>query len=335
MITRIAQTQLPKVFIIILNWKNAPDTIECLESVFRLNSDRFQVIVCDNASSDNSIATISQWLSERNLSKTLLNESELDAIKSPLTTDIVIISNLQNCGYAGGNNRGLRYIFSVGDENDYLWIINNDTTLDAEALNSLLSEASKRSEVSFFGSTIMEFTNRDIIQTQGGDHYYPWLGLTRHIGGGLNLGHQHPQLNVERAMSYVSGAAVFVRLSAARRLGLMTEDYFLFFEEADWATRARRLGMKFGYASASLVYHKVGATVGTKVFTRRKSQLADYYGVKNRLIITKKFFTWALPTVYLVIFFTLLKRLITGQFDRAWMVMKIILNIDERPIRQN
>lgn len=329
--TPTAHSRSPKVFVIILNWKNAPDTIECLESVFKLKGHDYQVIVCDNASADNSKAKIWDWLVRHNHVVSKINESDLDSIKSPLDAEAVLISNEQNYGYAGGNNRGLRYALAAGDDQDFVWIINNDTDPDPEALICLIEVAARRPEVSLFGSTILDFSQREKIQTQGGDHFYPWFGMSRHIGEGLALNHQLPPGVVEARMGYVVGAAVFARLSAVDKIGLMEESYFLYFEEVDWATRAHRLGIKIGYAPESLVYHKEGSTIGSSVFAKRKSELADYYGIKNRLVMTRRLFPWALPTVYLAMVFTLFKRLLTGQFDRAWMVVSIMLGISKRP----
>lgn len=323
--------QVPKTFVIILNWNNAPDTIECLESVFKLNSSDFQVIVCDNASTDNSKAAIWDHLVRHNHVVNKINESDLGSIKSLLDAEVVLISNLHNYGYAGGNNRGLRYALAAGVKNDFVWIINNDTDPDPEALICLIEAAARRPEISLFGSTILDFSQREKIQTQGGDQFYPWFGMSRHIGEGLALDHQLPLAVVEVRMGYVVGAAVFARLSAVAKIGLMEEGYFLYFEEVDWATRAHRLGIEIGYAPESLVYHKEGSTIGSSVFAKRKSELADYYGIKNRLVMTRRLFSWALPTVYLAMLFTLFKRLLTGQFDRAWMVATIMLGIDQRP----
>ncbi|MEK7170744.1 MAG: glycosyltransferase family 2 protein, partial [Patescibacteria group bacterium] len=220
---------------------------------------------------------------------------------------------------------------AAGADQDFVWIINNDTTLDPEALNKLLEEATLRTEIGIFGSTILDFSNHSKIQTQGGDRFYPWVGMSRHIGEGLTLENQLPRAVVEAKMSYVVGSSVFARLSAVDKIGLMEERYFLYFEEVDWATRAKRLGVKIGYAPESLVYHKDGSTISGSVLAKRKSLTADYYGIKNRLVVARRLFRWALPTVYLAMLITLAKRLLTGQFDRAWMVLTIILGIDRRP----
>jgi len=76
----------PKVFIIILNWNGLQDTLECLESVYKLDYPNFEVIVVDNGSSDESVAAIST-----NYPK------------------VTLIVNKENLGFEGGNNVGIRY----------------------------------------------------------------------------------------------------------------------------------------------------------------------------------------------------------------------------------
>ncbi len=328
--------QIPQVFVIVLNWNNAPDSIECLESIFKLNNDNFQVLVCDNDSTDNSVELILGWLAEHKLTVDEVSETDLTLVKSKLNTDVVLIKNKQNYGYAGGNNRGLSYTLSVGGKEDFVWIVNNDTTFHPEALNALINDAAQRSDVGLFGSTILDYHTRNTIQTQGGDRFYPWFGMSRHIGEGRLPKDGLSQETVESRMSYVVGASIFIRLATVRLLGLMAEEYFLYFEEVDWAIRARRLGINLGYAPKSLVYHKEGGTVGASVSNRRKSPLADFYGIRNRLLITRRLFPWALPTVYLAMFLvTFMKRLLTGQLDRAWMVLAIMLGVAKSPAQPN
>jgi GT2 family glycosyltransferase len=88
----------------------------------------------------------------------------------------------------------------------------------------------------------------------------------------------------------------------------MCEDYFLFFEEVDWAIRCGD-SFKLAYAPESVVYHKVGASIGTSSIVTQKSKTCDYYSVRNRMYFTKKYFPRALPTVYLTIFFAILTRI--------------------------
>lgn len=318
------------VYVIVLNWNNAADTIECLASIFKLQTHNFKLIICDNASSDDSVKVIKEWLANHNHPVTELDES---ALETAMAAEATLIRNHRNYGYAGGNNRGLSYALSVGGLNDFAWIVNNDTAFDPQALQALLAAAAKRPEISFFGSTILDYRERDVIQTQGGDQFYPLFGLSQSIGRGRTLATQLPAGTVEARISYIVGASVFVRLSAVKKIGSMEERYFLYFEEIDWATRARRQGLKLGYVPESLVYHQEGGTIGSHSRAAQKNLISDYYGVKNRIVMTRRLFPWALPTVYLAMLFTLIKRLVSGQFDRAWMVIKIMLGFNHRPIQ--
>ena len=111
-------------------------------------------------------------------------------------------------------------------------------------------------------------------------------------------------------------------------VGLMCEDYFLYFEELDWALRGQGR-FSLAYAPASAVYHKIGASIGTSSDPRRKSLLCDYYATRNRLLFTRRFFREALPTVYLSVLFAILSRFLCGRADAAIMIWQILLGHDK------
>lgn len=124
-------------------------------------------------------------------------------------------------------------------------------------------------------------------------------------------------------MRYVVGAALFARADMVRRIGLMCEDYFLYFEEIDWAERGRK-HFTLAYAPDSLVYHKEGASSGRDRKRRRTSRFSDQLYLENRLKIARKFFPWALPVVYAGLLYALVRRLFRGQPDRVTMILKIM-----------
>jgi hypothetical protein len=104
----------------------------------------------------------------------------------------------------------------------------------------------------------------------------------------------------------------------------MCEDYFLYFEELDWATRAKGK-FSLAFASRSVVYHKEGGTIGTKSDPMEKSFLSDYFSLRNRLVFTRKHHPVALPTVWFGLFVALANRLRRGQIDRARMILRLIV----------
>jgi len=117
----------PKVEIIILNWNRFRDTAECLESVFRIRYPNFSVVVVDNGSEDDSAAQV---------------ENTFDRV--------TLIRNRENLGYAEGNNVGIRHALENGA--DYVWLLNNDTVVDREALAALVDLAERDRGIGILGS---------------------------------------------------------------------------------------------------------------------------------------------------------------------------------------
>jgi GT2 family glycosyltransferase len=108
-------------------------------------------------------------------------------------------------------------------------------------------------------------------------------------------------------------------------VGLLQEDYFLYFEELDWAVRARGR-FRLGYAASSVVYHKEGSSIGGSDRAKTaKSATADLYALKNRVRFTRRFYPYALPTVYLGLLLALANRVRRRQWDRVALIVRIML----------
>lgn len=332
-----------KVYIIILNWNGWKDTIECLESVFCNHYDNYTVVVCDNDSSDNSLEKIKQWadgtinvetkniesleISTRRkpISYITYSKSEAEAggflIKEP---ELILIKNGNNFGFAGGNNVGIRYALAK-NEFDYIWLLNNDTVIKTDALIQLVKRVEDKPTKGICGSTLIYYHRPDKVQAFGGATFNKWICAPKHIGE-LEDWEYLDNINadlIEKKMDYVVGASMLVTRKFIVDIGLLSEDYFLYYEEMDWATRAKGF-YDLAYAPQSIVYHKEGSTIGSSRDHRKNSFIADYYLIKNRIVFTKKFFKYALPTVYLGIFVTLLRRIIRFRWDRVAMIIRIL-----------
>ena len=142
----------PKVYIIVLNYNNAADTIECLESLREIKYANYEVILVDNASSDNSDSILSSYASEY----------------------IHYIRNEYNYGYAAGNNIGIRYAMQRND-GSFVWILNNDTIVSPYALGYLVETCMYDSSIGVCGSKILYYYG-DGIQGYGGRYNY-WFGI--------------------------------------------------------------------------------------------------------------------------------------------------------------
>lgn len=340
-----------KVYIILLNWNGWIDTIECLESVFRSNYPNYQVIVCDNNSQDRSLEHIQAW-AEGRLDVSLPTTNSLRRLSFPpvpkpipyilwrytnaennITADdvnrsLVLIQINANLGFAGGCNVGLRYIASKNDFN-YVWLLNNDTVIESSALDYLVQRMREKPRAGLCGSTIIYYHDPTRIQALGGFKYNKWLGTSKQIGNLDAWKESVDQEQIEKQMFGIQGASILVSNEFIKTIGLMSEDYFLYFEEQDWAMRAKEK-FELAFSSLSVVYHKEGTSTGGRSFQKKKSLLSDYFSSRSRLLFTKKFFPWALPTVYLGIILAVLKRIFYFDFLNALMLVKALLKYSDR-----
>ncbi len=337
---------MKRAYVLIVNWNGWQDTIECLESVFRLDYPDYRVIVCDNGSTDDSCDRILAWANgQPPVPADTRKKHHLDLIvppvKKPLSCAVygkeeaeaggrlsfdpalTLIRTGENLGFAGGNNVGLKYALAR-DEFNYVWLLNNDTVVESGALQALVQRMSTKSSAGICGSTLVRYDEPERIQARGGGWYCKWIGLPWHLGQLEKVAAQPRLKRVEKWMNYVVGASMLVSRDFLVDVGLMCEDYFLFFEEADWALRGKK---KYGlaYASNSIVYHKVGASIGTSTDPRKKSLVCDYYSTRNRIRFTLKHYPIALLTVYPALCCAVLFRLILGQWDRGGMILRLML----------
>jgi hypothetical protein len=241
---------------------------------------------------------------------------------------LFLIRNDENLGFAGGNNVGLRYVLARGDA-DYCWLLNNDTVVEPDALTHLVARMQQKTNIGICGSTIRLYHERTRIQALGGGHYFRWIGLPWHYGRFTRWRKNVNLLRAESRMNYVEGASMLVSRQFLDEVGLLCEDYFLYFEEADWSIRAKGRFL-LGYASQSIVYHKVGGSIGTRSNPAKKSYTCDYYNIRNRLLFTRRFYPAALPTVGLVLVGEILLRLCMGKWDRAAMIFRLLCGSTDR-----
>jgi GT2 family glycosyltransferase len=315
-----------RVYIIIVNWNGWRDTLECLESLLLLEYSDFRIVVCDNGSKDDSVAKLREW-GERKFGSCLwqvLSRTVTENGGGITGTRFTLVVNGENLGFAGGNNVGLRYALSCGDA-EYCWILNNDTVVDSFALAAMVERMKERPDAGMCGSTLREYDNRNKIQALGGAVYYKWFGVAWHIGRTISGDVLPNQALVEKKMDYVVGASLLVRSSYLKEVGLMEEDYFLYFEELDWVSRGQGR-YSLAYAPKSVVYHKVGASIGTATNPRRKSFQCDFYSLRNRLLFTERYYPSALVGVYACLIGELIIRLLLGRWDLARMVLRLIIN---------
>lgn len=313
---------IARTCIVIVNWKRARDTCDCIESLLAVNEKNWHVVLYDNGSPDGSGQEILAWLN-RHMVPVAGLESKMDALtetiydfacnddfSEALNAKVRLIVGNVNLGFAGGCNRA----FSLGafaDQCDYVWYLNNDTKVQSGSIDKLIAKIdSPGRNYGLVGCSVLYMRADGTVQALGGGRYSVLTGRSTELGKGSRFDASSiNELEIESNMDYVCGATMFTRRTYQELVGLMSEEYFLYFEELDWARRFTKYGYRLGYAKDVIVYHNEGAALGSGARTHR-SELAERYGARGRLRFTTKFHPWALPSVLLyflaqIIYFSL------------------------------
>lgn len=288
--------------VVLLNWNGWRDTIECLDSLFAEGATPCRVLVCDNASRDESVTRIRAWAVARfGEGFALLTKADVDAGASlDDGQPFALIENGGNLGFAAGNNVGIR--LALRDPRcAYVWVLNNDTVVLPDALGCAVQRMRADAGLGLCGSTLIYFDEPEKVQALGGATYSRWSGRSRHVGAFLpRIDVPHDGAPLEARFSYIIGAAMLVSRAFLEQVGLMREDYFLYYEEIDWASRGMGR-FRLGYAPDSVVLHKEGASIGT--MASGGSPLSLYFLYRNRLRFSWRFHR---PFVASVVYFSLL-----------------------------
>ena len=307
----------PRVSIVIINWNGWEDTIECLESLFRLKYSNFDVILVDNASEDDSLEKISAYCSgnlplKSNFFKYNPNNKPITVHKYKETFDkdkmhpihnsnnkhITIIENHENIGFSGGNNVGIKFALEFFDP-DYILLLNNDTVVDENFLGELIKNGDSLDDVGILGPKIYVYDEPQTIWSAG-------CKISWKLSRGIQIGTNEVdkgQYNEIKEVEYVSGSAFLIKSEVIKKIGLMDEKYFLYFEESDWTLRANQEGFKSLYVPKSHIWHKVSRSGGGI-----SNPIGLYYITRNRWIFMKK---WAKKSDYwYFIFYQILGALI-------------------------
>lgn len=250
----------PKVFVIILNY-NSRDTIKnCLESVFYSDYKNFEVVVVDNNSTDGSFE----------LAKGIFPKFHF-------------IKNEKNLGFAAGNNIGIR--FALEKMTDYIFLLNNDAVLEKDTLSKLIRVAEKENYGIF--SPLIHDRNDKIWYSGGKINWHSMRAI--HLN---NL----PKDKKPYPTQYISGCAMLIKKEVFRKTGLLSEDYFLYYEDADFCLRARKNGFGCLIVPSAIVKHleKSEFNLSNKVYWLVISGLI-FFG-KNT---PTSFKLWTRPYLYL------------------------------------
>jgi GT2 family glycosyltransferase len=122
-----------------------------------------------------------------------------------------------------------------------------------------------------------------------------------------------------RDLDYVTGATMVASRAFLEAAGPMTEDYFLYYEEVDWASRRGRLPIKL--VDGAVVYHHGGTAIGSGTAARRASPFANYFNYRNRRLFARRHLSGSGPVVVLYALLKAAQLSLMGARDEARAVL--------------
>jgi GT2 family glycosyltransferase len=270
---------IPSAAIIIVNYNQVDDTIACIESLINADAVLSQIILVDNASSDQSVNIISKKFGD----------------------SLTIISLDENRGYPYGLNQGILVGFEKGA--DWFLLMNNDVIVDERFIEALQKATIEKPEADLIGPTILYYDNPEIIW---------YIGYTIFPGTLIGCRSYRGKKYSTNIPKYVSidvmhGCAMMVHKKVFQEIGLFDTSDIIYGDDADFSLRARKAGFNMIAATRAKMWHKISLTMGKEKPIRR------YLRVRNTIAFYRKN-SKGFKSIIMFIF-TLIKTIVTMAKD--------------------
>lgn len=272
----VTKNIMPKVIVILVNYNSLIHTKECIRSIKKSTYENIEIIVVDNDSEENC-----QELSDE-------------------ISDVVLIRNKENLGFAAANNIGIDYALQSGAE--FILLLNNDTVVADDCIEELVNCSEDNSRNGIVTGKILNYYERDLIWYAGGDISYRKGDAVIYGFGKKDTG----QYDLPRICTFASGCCMLIPREIANDIRIQ-EDYFLYYEDSDYCVRIVEDNKKIYYCPRAVIFHK------ESVSTNKFSYIYSYYFARNRLLFIRKNIKPVIRVVpYIATILTLIKRCVMG-----------------------
>jgi GT2 family glycosyltransferase len=262
---------MKNVAISLLNFNGKESTLECLRSLNSIKHENFKltIVVVDNGSSDDSASAILNFC------------QKLDR-----QINFKFIQNEKNLGFSGGHNKAVKY--ALKNEADYVLILNNDTHVDKNFLAELFKVAESDNEIGILSPKIyfasgFEFHKNKYSKSELGKVLWyaggemDWANIVGYHRGVDEV--DDGQFDKIEEIELATGCCMLIKKEVFEKIGSLSNEYFLYYEDADLSVRAKKKSYKIMYVPKSIIWHKNAGSVGGS-----GSALQDYYITRNRLL---------------------------------------------------
>ncbi len=229
--------QQPLVYVIILNYNGKKYLQACISSITLQTYSNYKIIVCDNASNDDSVEYVTKNFPE-----------------------VIVLRAEENLGFAEGNNLAIK--FALNHKSNYVFLLNNDTTVEPNLLDKLVTTAEVDNEIGIVGPAIFDYYSKDVLQEAG--MTIDRFGFPISIKSGFD--------NKEKPAEpfFVSGCALLIKAEVLNAIGFFDKEYFMFAEDLDLCWRAQLAGYKVAVNLNAKIYHASGGSISGGVIKNSK-----------------------------------------------------------------
>ncbi len=284
----------PLVTLLVLNWNGGELLQNCLNSLRNTKYSPIEILIVDNASTDNSIEIIKKY------------------------SEVRLIQNKENLGYAAGNNVGFR-----AAKGEYVVTLNNDIAVEPDWLDIPIAEMESNRSIGIVSCRQMNYFQRHIID---GLYQFPCPYLVfLNYGADLVYDPENPLHSEPGFVMGANGASAIYRKSMLGEIGFFDETYFAYHEDCDLSFRAFLNGWNCLYLPSSVVYHMRSYSF------KGKANSYNMYFERNRFRFILKnysllFILTRLPLLVYLEIRIFLGMLIRGSFrcyfNSRWFVLK-------------
>ena len=284
-----------KLAIIILNWKQYELTIKCLSSVYKSKFKDFEIVLVDNESNTEKL---------KNLLKNFKK--------------IKVFQNDENLGFGAANNIAINY--AIQNNFEYLMLLNNDTEVDENFILPLLNIINNDNLIGAVQPLIMNYNNKNSIWSAGGyvNKFFGYTSTNKNSNGNLKL-------------DWITGCCMLLKTDLIKKVGLIDENFFAYYEDVDWSLRIKDLGYSLKLVNTSLVYHYGSKSSENSSSEGSLSPKVHYLNFKNHLYLlrkhNKKFnFLGLILYQFIKLFFYSIYFILRFRFNKLKIIYKGIID---------
>lgn len=305
------------VGVVIVAFNSADVILGCLDSLLALDGGAPGIVVVDNASTDDTVASLKDWAQQRP-NPVVIAEVLAGDRPGAAAADVLLIRSAVNRGFAGGVNIGLAALASLPGI-AHFWVLNPDAYADPGAARAILAMAAREPGYGLMGGRVRYADPPQRVQIDGG-RINRWTGVTDNVNLGLEA--DAAPLPKGADLDFIMGANLVASRRFYAAVGPMREDYFLYYEEADWALR--RGDLPLVVAPGFVVFHHAGTAIGSPTLDRIASPFSFWFKYRSRMLFMRRFNPAGLPVAMLYATAKALQLIAKGAWPQAVTILRAV-----------